>query len=65
MKASELGKLTLDELFQKTRETRDEYFNVKVKHGTGQLEDTARLKTLRRDIARMETMLRQQREAAK
>ena len=65
MKASELNELELDELVQKSREARDEFFNAKVKHATGQLEDAAKLKWLRRDIARIETVLTQKREAAK
>ena len=65
MNASELNELELDELVQKGREARDEFFNAKVKHATGQLEDAAKLKWLRRDIARIETVLTQKREAAK
>ena len=65
MKAEELRKLAVEELEQKARETRDEHFNFKVKHATGQLEDTAKLKMLRRDIARMETILREMREATR
>ena len=65
MKGEELRKLAVEELAQKSRETRDEYFSAKVKHATGQLEGTARLKDLRRDIARIETVLREKREATK
>ncbi len=63
MKSEELRKLAPEELSQKIVETRGELFAVRVKHATGQLENTARLKTLRRDIARMETILRESREA--
>jgi large subunit ribosomal protein L29 len=65
MKASELRELAMEELDQKARESRGEFFNAKVKHATGQLEDTAKLRRLRRDIARVETVLRQKREAKK
>jgi large subunit ribosomal protein L29 len=65
MNASELKELELDELVQKAREARDEFFNAKVKHATGQLEDTAKLKWLRRDVARIETVLAKRREATK
>lgn len=65
MKASELRELAMEELDQKARESRGEFFNAKVKHATGQLEDTAKLRRLRRDIARVETVLRQKREATK
>ena len=65
MNASELKELELDELVQKAREARNEFFNAKVKHATGQLEDTAKLKWLRRDVARIETVLAERREATK
>ena len=65
MNASELTGLALEELEQKERETRAELFNAKVKHSTGQLEDTAKLKILRRDIARVATILHERREAEK
>jgi large subunit ribosomal protein L29 len=63
MKAKELRELSDDELVAKSGELRGELFNLKVKHSTGQLEDTARLATLRRDVARVETVLRERREA--
>lgn len=63
MKASELRKLSPDELQTKSTELRGELFNLKVKHSTGQLEDTARLASLRRDVARVETILRERQEA--
>ena len=63
MKAPELRDLEIDELVQKAREARDELFNARVKHATGQLEDTAKLKWLRRDVARVETVLAGKREA--
>jgi large subunit ribosomal protein L29 len=55
--ASELRELTLDELKAKAEELRREHFAAKVKHATGQLENTAKLRLLRRDIARVETVL--------
>ncbi len=63
MKAKELRELSDDELVAKSGELRGELFNLKVKHSTGQLEDTARLATLRRDVARVETVLRERTEA--
>jgi len=63
MKATEFRKLTLSELEAKAEELRNEFFNLRVKHSTGQLEDTARLGQLRRDIARAETVKREMREA--
>ena len=61
MNASELRELSPEELEQKAKEQREELFNAKVKHATGQLENTARLGTLRREIARLETVLAERR----
>jgi large subunit ribosomal protein L29 len=58
MRASELRDLTLEELRAKGEELRREHFAARVKHATGQLENTAKLRLLRRDIARVETVLR-------
>jgi large subunit ribosomal protein L29 len=59
MKAVELRELSADELEAKSVDLRGDLFNMKVKHATGQLENTARLKQLRREIARAETVLRE------
>ena len=63
MKAVELRDLALEELEEKSRNLRGELFNVKVKRSTGQLENTALLRQLRRDVARVETVLREKRGA--
>ncbi len=65
MKVNDLANLSNEELALKALEARGELFNAKVKHSTGQLENTARLKTLRRDVARMQTVLRARRGADK
>ncbi|MBW2543527.1 MAG: 50S ribosomal protein L29 [Deltaproteobacteria bacterium] len=65
MKPSEFRELSLDELRSKGQDLRSEAFNVRIKRSTGQLENTARLKQLRRDIARVETIIREKREATK
>jgi large subunit ribosomal protein L29 len=57
VKASELRTLSEPELQAKSRELRDELFNARVKRATGQLENTAKLRQLRRDVARVETLL--------
>jgi len=59
VKAKELRDLSLEELEAKERELRGELFNARVKHSTGQLENTAKLRTVRRDVARLETVLRE------
>ena len=65
MMASELKALSDMELEQKGRELRDELFHAKIRHKTGQLENTALLGQLRKDVARVETLLTQNREAGK
>jgi large subunit ribosomal protein L29 len=65
MKPAEFRELSLDELQAKGQDLRSEAFNVRIKRSTGQLENTARLKELRRDIARVETIIREKREATK
>ncbi len=52
MKAVELRQLTEDELEARVRELRDGLFNLRIKHATGQLEDTASIRAARRDLAR-------------
>ena len=63
MKASELRELSTEELAAKSRELRDELFNAQIKRSTGQLENTAVIATLKRDVARAETILGEKREA--
>ena len=63
MKARDMRELTLEELAVKSRELRGDLFNAHVKRSTGQLENTAKLEQLRRDIARVETVLREKRGA--
>ena len=63
MEANGLRDLSLEELEAKTRELRGELFNARVKKSTGQLENTAKLSLLRKDIARAETVLREKRGA--
>ena len=63
MKAAELRDLAVSDLAARGRELRDQLWNARMKKATGQLENTALLRTLRRDIARVETVLRQKRGA--
>ncbi len=65
MKPAEIRDLSLNELQTKAQDLRSEAFNIRIKRSTGQLENTARLKLLRRDIARVETIMREKREATK
>jgi large subunit ribosomal protein L29 len=65
VQAAELRSLSESELEQKGREFRDELFNARIRRATEQLENTAQLGQLRKDIARVETLLTQKREAGK
>ncbi len=57
MKMSEIKDLTFVELQAKSRDLRQELFNLRLQQATSQLEKTGRLRILRRDIARVETQL--------
>lgn len=61
MKASELRELSSEELATKSQELRFELVTARLNKATGQLENTARLRTLRRDVARIETVQREKR----
>lgn len=58
MKARELRDLSEAELRQKELDFTGELFNLKFQHATGQLENTERLVQVRRDLARVKTILR-------
>lgn len=59
MKANDLRELSMDELLQKKDDLDQAFFNLKIQHATGQLENTASLKFAKRDIARVKTIIRQ------
>ena len=63
MKASELRTLSEAELVQKGRELRDELFSARIRRATEQLEDTSLLGRLKKDIARVETLISEKRAA--
>jgi large subunit ribosomal protein L29 len=58
MKGKDLKELTKEELLKKKQDTKEELFNLRFQHSTGQLENTARLKLLKKDVAKIETILR-------
>jgi large subunit ribosomal protein L29 len=59
MKAEEIRKLAPGEIRTKLSDAREELMKLRFQQVTGQLTDTGRLRSLRRDIARMETLLKQ------
>jgi large subunit ribosomal protein L29 len=60
MKASDLRDLPYDKLAQRLAEAREELFNLRFQLATNQLDKTARLRDLRREVARISTVMRQQ-----
>ncbi|TCI96439.1 50S ribosomal protein L29 [Aeromicrobium sp. IC_218] len=57
--AADLRGLSADDLAEKLREAKEELFNLRFQNATGQLENNARLRTVRKDIARIYTVLRE------
>jgi large subunit ribosomal protein L29 len=64
MKAREIRDLTSEELEQRCEETRKELFNLRLQQAAGQIEKATRMRHLRRDIARMQTILREKKQKA-
>jgi large subunit ribosomal protein L29 len=60
VKASELKDLTLADLQKREAEFKEELFNLRFQLATGQLENTARIGQVRKNIARVKTVIRQQ-----
>jgi len=58
MKIKEMRDLGIDELRVKERDLVDELFKLKIRHTTGQLDSPAALKNVRRDIARVKTVMK-------
>jgi large subunit ribosomal protein L29 len=65
MKAADIRVMTLDQLGDELMKLRKERFNLRFQRATGQLENTARVRQVRRDIARIETISRQKRGTQK
>jgi large subunit ribosomal protein L29 len=59
MKVKVLKDLTAEELLKKKKDVKEEVFNLRFQHSTGQLENTARMKLIKRDVARIETILKE------
>jgi large subunit ribosomal protein L29 len=58
-KATELRELNDAELLQKLAEAKEEQFNLRFQYATGELDNTARLGQMRREVARLNTVLRE------
>lgn len=59
MKAKEIRDLTTSEIETNIKELKEELFNLRFQLATGQLENTARIKEVRKTIARMKTTIRE------
>ena len=59
MKSSDAHNLKDEELIEAIRNTREEQFNLRFQHATGELENTARLGEVRRDVARLLTVAKE------
>ncbi|EJF76828.1 50S ribosomal protein L29 [Bartonella birtlesii] len=59
MRATKLRAQTLDQMKDELAKLKKEQFNLRFQRATGQLEKTARVRQVRRDIARVKTFLRQ------
>jgi large subunit ribosomal protein L29 len=59
MKASEIREMSPEEIQQQLRDSTEEQFNLKFQHATDQLENAMRLRDVKKDIARMKTILRE------
>jgi large subunit ribosomal protein L29 len=62
VKATEARELDIEELEERLVATRRELFNLRFQHATGQLENTGQLKEVRRNIARLLTVLTQKKQ---
>jgi large subunit ribosomal protein L29 len=57
MKASEIRELTKDELLQKLEDLREELFNLRMRNATNNLENPKRIREIKKDIARINTII--------
>lgn len=65
MKAAEIRELSTDDLQLKLKETRAELFNLRFQMATSQLDNTARVNQVKKDIARVQTEMRARELSAK
>jgi len=65
MKSSEIREMGLEEMQRTRNDLKEEMFNLRFQNGVGQLENTAKLKQTKLDIARIETLIKEQQRADK
>jgi large subunit ribosomal protein L29 len=59
MKVSEIRELSPEEMQKKADDLREELFNLRFQHGSGQLENPQKMKKTKKDIARIKTIIRE------
>lgn len=59
MKVSEIRELTIEELKQREQDVSEELFNLKFQRATAQLENKMRVRQVRRDLARIKTIIKE------
>ena len=64
MKASEIRELTAEELSAKLGELKKDLFQLRLQHATNQLENPVRINEVKRDIARVKTIIREKQTAS-
>lgn len=62
MKVKEIRELTTEQIESKIVEAKDEIFNLRLKQATGNLEKPSKIHELRKDVAKMKTVLAERRE---
>ena len=65
MKSADIRAMTVDQIDDEVLKLKKEQFNLRFQKASGQLQDTARVRVVRRDIARVMTVAAQKRAAAK
>jgi large subunit ribosomal protein L29 len=63
MKVSEIRELTIEELRQREQDVSEELFNLKFQRATAQLENKMRVRQVRRDLARIKTIIKEKQTA--
>ena len=64
MKAADIRTMTIDQIDDEVLKLKKEHFNLRFQRASGQLENTARVREVRRDIARLKTIARVKRPSA-
>jgi large subunit ribosomal protein L29 len=64
MKAADIRAMTIDQIDDEVLKLKKEQFNLRFQRATGQLENTSRVREVRRDIARLKTVVKNKRSGA-